>query len=96
VSGKVWRLTGKFFDRQTFAECGYFLGPSICGFWAVTKITNSVFRRDVDENGALLRYYAASCGNCLPTFRDNISVPFFFGLLTFEDGTVTSSLRVAE
>jgi hypothetical protein len=20
-------------------------------------------------------YYAASCGNCLPTFRDNVSVP---------------------
>jgi hypothetical protein len=24
---------------------------------------------------ALLGYYAASCGNCLPTFRDNVSVP---------------------
>ena len=24
---------------------------------------------------ALLRYYAASCGNCLPTFRDIVSVP---------------------
>jgi hypothetical protein len=23
----------------------------------------------------LLGYYAASCGNCLPTFRDNVSVP---------------------
>jgi hypothetical protein len=35
----------------------------------------SGFRRDVDENCALLGYYAASCGNCLPTFRDNESVP---------------------
>ena len=24
---------------------------------------------------ALLGYYAESCGNCLPTFRDNVSVP---------------------
>jgi len=33
------------------------------------------FRHEVDENCALLCYYAASSGNCLPTFRDNISVP---------------------
>jgi hypothetical protein len=34
----------------------------------------SGFRRDVDEICALLGYYAAPCGNCLPTFRDNVSV----------------------
>jgi hypothetical protein len=28
------------------------------------------FRREVDENSALLGYYAASRGNFLPTFRD--------------------------
>jgi hypothetical protein len=33
------------------------------------------FRLDVDEICALLGYYAASCGNCLPTFRDKVSVP---------------------
>jgi hypothetical protein len=33
------------------------------------------FCRDVDEICALLGYYAASCGNCLPTLRDNVSVP---------------------
>ena len=32
-------------------------------------------RREVDENCALLGYYAASNGNFLPTFRDNLSVP---------------------
>ena len=32
------------------------------------------FRRDVDENRALLEYYAASSGNFLPTFRDGMSV----------------------
>ena len=29
----------------------------------------SGFRRDVDKICALLGYYKASCGNCLPTFR---------------------------
>ena len=37
------------------------------------------FRADLsgasDEICALLGYYAASCGNCLPTFRDHVSVP---------------------
>jgi hypothetical protein len=36
----------------------------------------SGFRRDVDEIYALLGYYAASSGNPLPTFRDNVPVPF--------------------
>jgi len=35
----------------------------------------SGFRREVAENGALLGYYAASSGNFLPTFRDNLPVP---------------------
>jgi hypothetical protein len=35
------------------------------------------FRRDVDEICYRLGYYAVSCGNCLPTFRDNVSVPVF-------------------
>ena len=35
----------------------------------------SGFRRDVDEICPLLGYYAASCGNCLTTFRGNVSVP---------------------
>jgi hypothetical protein len=38
----------------------------------VTLISD--FRRDVDEIYALLGYYTASCGNCLPMFRDNVSV----------------------
>jgi hypothetical protein len=47
----------------------------------VTRVTAtstliSGFRRDVDEIGAVLGYYAASCGNCLPKFRDNVSFPF--------------------
>ena len=31
-------------------------------------------RREVDENCVLLGYYAASSGNSLPTFRDNLSI----------------------
>jgi hypothetical protein len=34
------------------------------------------FRREVDKNCALLSYYAASSGNFLPPFRDNLSVQF--------------------
>jgi len=36
----------------------------------------SGFRREVDENCALLGCYAASSGNLLPTFWDNLSVPY--------------------
>jgi hypothetical protein len=35
----------------------------------------SGFCRDVDEIYGLLGNYTASCGNYLPTFRDNVSVP---------------------
>jgi hypothetical protein len=34
----------------------------------------SGFRHDVDEICALLGFYAASSGNPLPTFRDNMLV----------------------
>jgi hypothetical protein len=32
------------------------------------------FRREVNENCALMGYYTASSGNLLPTFRDNLSI----------------------
>jgi hypothetical protein len=35
----------------------------------------SHFPREADENCALLGYYAASSGNSLPTFRENLKVP---------------------
>jgi len=34
-----------------------------------------LFRREVDENRAVLGYYLATSGNFLPTSRDNLSVP---------------------
>jgi len=56
-----------------------FIRPVVC-------IRRRIFRREAeevisgwtvfqDENCAPLRYYAASSGNYLPTFRDNLSVP---------------------
>jgi hypothetical protein len=32
----------------------------------------------VDEICALLGYYAASCDDCLPTFRENVSIIYVF------------------
>ena len=46
----------------------------------------SGFRREVDENCDLLGYYAASSGNSLPTFWENLSIPSS-GLRTFEHVT---------
>jgi hypothetical protein len=40
------------------------------------KFGISGFRREVDENCALLGYYATSSGKFLQTFRDNLSIPF--------------------
>jgi hypothetical protein len=65
----------------------------------------SGFCRDVDEICGLLGYLTASCGNYLPTFRDNVSVPssrvkiqsrkaLLLGILTREDGTDTFSRYV--
>jgi len=50
----------------------------------------SGFRREVDEIGVLLGYYAAYNGNSSQTFQDNLSVP----LMTLEDGTDRLSRNV--
>jgi hypothetical protein len=60
----------------------------------------SGFRRNVDQICALLGYYAASSGNPLPIFQDNVSVPpsrvtkSYF--LILEDGTNTLSRNVGK
>ena len=33
------------------------------------------FRRELNDNCGIVGYYAASGGNSLPKFRDNLSVP---------------------
>jgi hypothetical protein len=51
----------------------------------------SGFCRKVDENCALLSYYAASSGNFLPTFQDNLSVsswPLQMGPIGFPEKSV--------
>jgi hypothetical protein len=49
----------------------------------------------VNEICGLLGYYAATCGNCLTMFRDNVSVPSsWVKSLTREDGTDTLSRNV--
>jgi len=50
----------------------------------------SGFRREIFESWTLLGYYAESSDNFLPTFRDNLSVPYLGfkkKYLKFEDGT---------
>ena len=47
---------------------------------------------DQPINCALLGYYAASSGNSLSTFRDNLSVPFS----TPEDGTARLARNVGK
>jgi len=58
----------------------------------------SDFRSEADENCALLGCYAASSGNFLPTFRDDLSIPSSrvknFGFLTLEEGTDRLSRNV--
>jgi hypothetical protein len=50
----------------------------------------SGFRRDVDDIWAILGYYVAPCGNCLPTFRDNLPALFSrVGPLSTDDGIDT-------
>ena len=60
------------------------------------KRMNSGFSREVDENCAVLGYYAASSGNFLPTFGDNVSIPCFdAGLLArsqYSEGPATGHL----
>jgi hypothetical protein len=73
------------------------LVPKVQLFWDITL--TSGFHRDVAEICTLLGYYAASCGNCLPTFRDNVLVPSsrvksLLELLTLEDDTDSSSRNV--
>ena len=64
----------------------------------------SGFRRVGDKNCVLLGCYAASTGNLLPTFRDNLSVPssrvknpiMILRLLILEDGTNRLSRNVGK
>ena len=49
----------------------------------------SGFCCEVDEHYVLLGYYAASSGNSLPTFRDNLSVQFSMVYIATITGRMT-------
>jgi hypothetical protein len=49
--------------------------PGILRLSKIAFVVISGFRREVAENLALVGYYAASSGNFLLMFRDNLSVP---------------------
>jgi hypothetical protein len=59
---------------------------------------------DVDEICALVGYFTASCGNCLPTLQDNVLVLSSrvkkskekINFLTFEDGTDMLSQNISK
>jgi len=72
VSGQPVQQEAGVDPRATLGvfEKGKFFAPALSGFesWIVEPVT-------LVETCVLLRYYAASSGNFLPTFRDNLSVP---------------------
>jgi len=51
------------------------------------KLNTGVIIIRKDDNCALLGYDAASSGNILPTFRDNLENRLSYGFLTLENGT---------
>jgi hypothetical protein len=67
------RLSSKFMKRNSYStqhcQC---IRQCLCDVW-LSVIPG--LRCEIDENRALLSYYAASNGNFLPTLRDNLSVP---------------------
>ena len=65
-----WPLSGSYcITQRQLLICQWIVNVYIPVIWS--------FHREVhvDEKCVLLGYYAASSGNSLPTFRDNLSVP---------------------
>jgi hypothetical protein len=67
----LWRDVHRIFEKNLRVKLSRFQQPAVSSVLSVT----SSFRRDADEIRALLGYNAASSGNLLPAFRDNVSVP---------------------
>ena len=68
---KTNHITGNRSSKSQFAKCSQEIGNKI------RRRCESKCRYNVciSEICSLLGYYAALCGNCLPTLRDNVSVP---------------------
>jgi hypothetical protein len=72
-------------SKYSVVNCGKHALDVICFLYFCLQVISG-FPREVDENCALLGHYAASSGNSLPTFRNNLSVTSS-GFLRLEDGT---------
>jgi hypothetical protein len=68
-----WQAVGVVGEPWQVHAVLAFLPCFVKRYFNVTLISG--FRRDVDEICGLLGNYTASCGNYLPTFRDNVSIP---------------------
>ena len=72
------KITGALLCCICFCLTRKYHYPPIVTNWPFQTQRNSYvisgFRREADEICALVGYYAASGGNSLPTFRDNLSV----------------------
>jgi hypothetical protein len=86
------------FRSAIFHSLSFVLGFKLLkGLDTVLLCLVSGIRRDVDNICALLGYYAASCGNCLPTFQNNVSVPSSrVNSPTLEDSTDKLSRNVGK
>jgi hypothetical protein len=74
---QIWLWTSWFYNMWGISWLAVELLASkdgLCCMELVSLILGC--RRDVDDFCTLLGCYAASCGNSLPTFRDNVLVPF--------------------
>ena len=72
--------SGKVYSFRAYSSCKRHLWSSFGWVYIsshkLDKKTGLIsgFRRDGDEICGLLGYYVASCGNCVPTFRDNVKM----------------------
>jgi hypothetical protein len=99
----LYAVTGRTAQIHNVCHFTYWLmslltsGADDTDLWVI-----SGFRRESDVNSALLDYYAASCCNSLPTFRENLSVPSSGPrsqekrILTPEEGTDMLSRNVCK
>jgi hypothetical protein len=68
-------FTNTFFPKRNCSKKKKYTEHFSLQLELATSRVISAFRRKVPANYTLLGYYAASSGNFLPTFRDNLSVP---------------------
>jgi hypothetical protein len=65
------------------------ISEQLCVYWSLWTISR--FSCEADDNCVLPGYYAASIGNSLPTFRDNLPVPKRRCVITQKNAVLFSS-----